>query len=92
MARSSVISIVDSVAVDKLAIVVEEAARAATVAKPRFVAPARGTLDLAKARRHQIVFGRRGSGKTSLLAKAAADLTIERQPNCICQSGDFQRP
>lgn len=80
MARSPVNSIVDSTAVDKLAIAVEEAARAASVAKPRFVEPARGTLDRAKARRHQIVFGRRGSGKTSLLAKAAADLTIERRP------------
>ncbi|HKW96840.1 MAG TPA: hypothetical protein VJN43_03860 [Bryobacteraceae bacterium] len=58
----------------------EEAARAASVAKPRFVEPARGTLDRAKAKRHQIVFGRRGSGKTSLLAKAAADLTVERRP------------
>lgn len=70
MARPSGNSIVDSAEVDKLAIAVEEAARAASVAKPRFVEPARGTLDRAKARRRQIVFGRRGSGKTSLLGVA----------------------
>ena len=66
--------------VDKLAIAVEEAARAANISNPRFVEPARGTLDRAKSRRHHIVFGRRGSGKTSLLAKAAADLTVDRRP------------
>ncbi|HTP33180.1 MAG TPA: hypothetical protein VMJ75_13470 [Candidatus Acidoferrales bacterium] len=69
----------NSAEIDRLAIAVEEAARAASVAKPRFVEPARGTLDRAKAKRHQIVFGRRGSGKTSLLAKAAADLTVDRR-------------
>ncbi|HEU4759784.1 MAG TPA: hypothetical protein VFT91_07360 [Dehalococcoidia bacterium] len=66
--------------VDKLAIAVEESARAANVSNPRFVEPARGTLDRAKARRHHIVFGRRGAGKTSLLAKGAADLTTDRRP------------
>ncbi|MBI5298630.1 MAG: hypothetical protein HY869_24415 [Chloroflexi bacterium] len=46
----------------------------------RFVEPATGTLERAKSRRHHIVFGRRGSGKTSLLQKAANDLTLERRP------------
>lgn len=73
-------SSLDSSEVDALAIRVEEAARAANVANPRFVEPAQGTLSRAKARRHHIVFGRRGSGKTSLLAKAAADLTVDRRP------------
>lgn len=66
--------------VSRLAIAVEEAARAANTAKPRFVEPAQGTLDRARSRRHHIVFGRRGSGKTSLLAKAASELTIDRRP------------
>src|SRR6266542_819187 len=66
--------------VSRLGIAVEEAARAANTAKPRFVEPAQGTLDRAKSRRHHIVFGRRGSGKTSLLAKAASELTIDRRP------------
>ncbi len=64
----------------RLGIAVEEAARAANTAKPRFVEPAQGTLARAKSRRHHIVFGRRGSGKTSLLAKAASELTIDRRP------------
>lgn len=33
-----------------------------------------------KSRRHHIIFGRRGSGKTSLLKKAASDLTLDRRP------------
>lgn len=72
--------LLNSPEVAQLAVRVEEAARAANVRNPRFVEPAPGTLDRAKARRHHIVFGRRGSGKTSLLAKAAADLTIDRRP------------
>ena len=46
----------------------------------RFVEPAQGTLRRATLKRHHIVFGRRGSGKSSLLRKAAADLTIDRRP------------
>ncbi len=78
--RSQRWNLLNSPEVDALAIAIEEAARAANVTNPRFVEPARGTLDRAKARRHHIVFGRRGAGKTSLLAKAAADLTTDRRP------------
>ncbi|MGH9687944.1 MAG: hypothetical protein ACRD5K_12725 [Candidatus Acidiferrales bacterium] len=46
----------------------------------RFVEPAQGTLSRAVNKRHHIVFGRRGSGKSSLLQKAAADLTVDRRP------------
>jgi len=74
------LDLLNSEEVDSLAIAVEEAARAANIANPRFVEPAAGTLGRAKARRHHIVFGRRGSGKTSLLARAAADLTVDRRP------------
>lgn len=66
--------------VDRLVIMVEEATRATKDSPRRFIEPARGTLDRAKARRHHIVFGRRGSGKTSLLRKAGADLTLRRVP------------
>lgn len=66
--------------VDKLVTLVEEATRATRDAPKRFIEPARGTLDRAKSRRHHIVFGRRGSGKTSLLRKAGADLTLQRIP------------
>jgi hypothetical protein len=66
--------------VDRLMTLVEEATRATKGPPKRFIEPARGTLDRAKSRRHHIVFGRRGSGKTSLLRKAGSDLTLQRIP------------
>lgn len=66
--------------VDKLVTIVEEATRATRDAPRRFIEPARGTLDRAKSRRHHLIFGRRGSGKTSLLRKAGADLSLRRAP------------
>ncbi len=66
--------------VDVLITLIEEATRATAETPRRFIEPARGTLDRAKARRHHLVFGRRGSGKTSLLRKAGADLTLQRVP------------
>jgi hypothetical protein len=66
--------------VDSLVTLIEEATRATKDAPRRFIKPARGTLNRAKSRRHHIVFGRRGSGKTSLLRKAGADLTLLRIP------------
>jgi hypothetical protein len=59
---------------------VEEAARSTEEGVKHFVEPAPGTLRRAISKRHPIVFGRRGSGKSSLLRKAAADLTIDRRP------------
>src|SRR6185503_6712985 len=46
----------------------------------RFIEPASGTLGRAVSRQHHLIFGRRGSGKSSLLRKAAADLTVDRRP------------
>jgi len=66
--------------IERLATLVEEGARAASQSVPRFVEPARGTLRRASSRRHHIVFGRRGSGKTSLLLKAADDLSRGLSP------------
>jgi Cdc6-like AAA superfamily ATPase len=66
--------------IDQLMTLVEEATRATKGPPKRFIEPARGTLDRAKSRRHHIVFGRRGSGKTSLLRKASSDLTLQRIP------------
>jgi hypothetical protein len=63
-----------------LSIRIEESTRASEDTIPRFVEPASGTLERAKSKRHHIVFGRRGSGKTSLLKKAASDLTLNRCP------------
>ena len=59
---------------------VEEAARSTEEGIKRFIEPAQGTLRRATTKRHHIIFGRRGSGKSSLLRKAAADLTIDRRP------------
>ena len=76
--------------VDKLVTMVEEATRATRDSPRRFIEPARGTLDRAKARRHHIIFGRRGSGKTSLLRKAGADLTLLRVPTAFIDLEAFK--
>lgn len=59
---------------------VEEAARSTEEGVKHFIEPAPGTLARTTNRRMHIVFGRRGSGKSSLLRKAAADLTVDRRP------------
>lgn len=59
---------------------IEEATRSTEEGVRRFVEPASGTLIRATSRQHHLVFGRRGSGKSSLLRKAAADLTVDRRP------------
>jgi putative ribosome biogenesis GTPase RsgA len=49
-----------------------EAARAGPETVGRFVSPRPGILEEASARRHQLVHGRRGVGKSTLLHKVAA--------------------
>jgi len=83
-------SILNTPQVDRLATLVEEATRATTGAPGQFIEPARGTLDRAKARRHHIVFGRRGSGKTSLLGKAKKDLSRDRRPTAFVDLETFK--
>lgn len=73
-------TILDTAEVASLVTLVEEAARSTKEGVKRFVEPAQGTLRRATNKRHHIVFGRRGSGKSSLLRKAAADLTLDRRP------------
>lgn len=72
--------IIDTTGMETLLTLVEEAARSTQEGVKHFVEPAPGTLRRASSKRHHIVFGRRGSGKSSLLRKAAADLTIDRRP------------
>jgi len=72
--------ILDSHEMIKLLTLVEEAARSTEEGVKHFVEPAPGTLRRTISKRRHIVFGRRGSGKSSLLRKAAADLTIDRRP------------
>lgn len=64
----------------RLTTLVEEAARSTEAGVRHFIEPAPGTLQRATSKRHHIIFGRRGSGKSSLLRKAAADLTTDRRP------------
>lgn len=66
--------------VDELLTLLEEGARASKRAVKRFVEPMHGTLRRAQNRRHQIVFGRRGSGKSSLPYKTAHELTEKGHP------------
>jgi hypothetical protein len=70
----------DSQNVTKLERIIEEATRSTEEGIRRFVEPASGTLSRATSRQHHFIFGRRGSGKSSLLRKAAADLTVDRRP------------
>jgi hypothetical protein len=72
--------ILQSPEINSLATLVEEVARSTEEGVKRFIEPASGTLRRAVSKRHHVVFGRRGSGKTSLLRKAAADLTLDRRP------------
>jgi hypothetical protein len=67
-------------AVRKLSKLIEESTRATSESIKYFVEPTPGVLSKAKNKRHHIIFGRRGSGKSSLLHKVAADLTVSRTP------------
>jgi hypothetical protein len=83
-------SVLNSEAMQRLAILVEEAMRSTSEGVKYFVEPAEGTLRRAVSKRHHIVFGRRGSGKTSLLRKAAADLTVSRRPIALVDLESFK--
>jgi hypothetical protein len=73
-------TVFDTKEVGTLERLIEEATRSTEEGVRRFVEPASGTLGRATSRQHHLVFGRRGSGKSSLLRKAAADLTVDRRP------------
>lgn len=67
--------------VEDFAILVEETTRSTHEGVKYFVEPAQGTLRRTLGKRHQLVFGRRGSGKSSLLRKASHDLATARTPH-----------
>ena len=69
---------------------VEEVTRSTDGGVKHFIEPARGTLSRATSRRHHLIFGRRGSGKSSLLRKAAADLALDRRPNAYVNLEAFK--
>jgi len=82
--------LLSSDAVETLAIRIEEATRSTDEGVKRFIEPAQGTLLRAVAKRPHIVFGRRGSGKSSLLRKAVSDLTIDRRPIAFVDLESFK--
>lgn len=73
-------TILDGPEVGKLELMLEEATRSSPEGVRRFIEPAAGTLTRATSRTNHLIFGRRGSGKSSLLRKAAQDLTVDRRP------------
>ncbi len=83
-------NILNSTRMQKLATMVEESMRSTEEGVKYFVEPAEGTLRRATSKRHHIVFGRRGSGKTSLLRKAGADLTLSRRPIALVDLEAFK--
>lgn len=64
-------------AITTLVVLIEESIRSTERGVRRFVEPAAGTFNKATSKTHSIVFGRRGSGKSSLLRKAASDLQMK---------------
>ena len=83
-------SLLSSDAVDSLLVLCEEVTRATPQGAHRFIEPAPGVLSRAKSKQHNIIFGRRGSGKSSLLRKTAADLTIDRRPIAFVDMETFK--
>lgn len=69
---------------------VEESTRSTREATHYFIAPAEGTLERAKSKRHHIVFGRRGSGKSSLLNKIYTDHLANRVPCAFVDMEEFK--
>lgn len=76
--------------VDQLLNDIEEATRASAEGVKRFIEPKQGTLRRASNKRHHLVFGRRGSGKSSLLRKAFTNLSLNRQPTAYIDLETFK--
>jgi hypothetical protein len=83
--------LLNSEQVEKLARLVDESIRASREGVKHFVEPTPGVLAKAKSKRHNIIFGRRGSGKSSLLQKVANDLTIDRTPIAFVDLETFKQ-
>jgi hypothetical protein len=83
--------ILNSEPVQKLTQLVNESVRASKEGVKHFVEPNPGVLAKAKTKRHNIIFGRRGSGKSSLLQKILADLTVDRTPIAMVDLETFKQ-
>jgi hypothetical protein len=82
--------VIFSEVVDQLLNDIEEATRASSEGVKRFIEPKGGTLRRATNKRHHLVFGRRGSGKSSLLRKAFSNLSLNRQPTAYVDLETFK--
>lgn len=76
---------------ERLSQLVDESVRASREGVRHFVEPTPGVLAKAKSKRHNIIFGRRGSGKSSLLQKIRADLTLDRTPIAMVDLETFKQ-
>lgn len=83
-------SVLDTTQMASLCSIVEESARSTREGVQYFVEPAGGSLRRALTNRHHVIFGRRGSGKSSLLMKVVADLTVERRPIAMVDLEPFK--
>lgn len=88
--KSAAPSVLNTPAVDDLLVLCEEVMRATPEGANRFIEPAPGVLSRAKSKQHSMIFGRRGSGKSSLLRKTAADLTVDRRPIAFVDMETFK--
>jgi Cdc6-like AAA superfamily ATPase len=76
--------------IDRFTVALEEAARSTGPAANEFIEPAAGTLARALSNRNHLIFGRRGSGKTSLLQKARSEMMMNRRPNAYIDMEKFK--
>jgi hypothetical protein len=74
------ITALESPSVDQLITMIEESTRSTRDGVRYFIEPAVGTESRAASRRHHIIFGRRGSGKSSLLNKVLIESQSNRRP------------
>lgn len=73
-------SVLTADSVDSLTSIIEEATRSTQEGVRFFIEPAQGTLASALSKRHHLVFGRRGSGKSSLLNKVHEEANERGNP------------
>ena len=65
---------------DAIAQAIENAVRATSETATRFIEPKPGVLSQVSSKRHYVIYGRRGSGKSSLLYKLQHNAEANRQP------------
>lgn len=76
--------------VQALATKIQESIRSTREGVKYYLPPADGITEKAKSRRHHIIFGRRGSGKSSLLNKVYEDTLSSRQPCAFVDLEQFK--